>query len=259
MKVAVVIPAYNEARTVARVAAVARQTPAVDRVIVVDDGSDDGTAEAAAAVPGVEVVRQEQNRGKGEAMKAGVAAAADCDVIVFLDADLIGLRPEHVERLIEPVRSGRAAMACGLFDRGPWLNWWFLHVLPVLTGERAVRREIFEALEPDELRGYKVEAALNSLCKMNKLPVECFVLDGMFHVVKERKRGVVIGTIEKIAMLLTAVWSYFYFHLKRAPKYTLRKLMVALKLWAPRRRITRAQLGLRLQKKKASEENRTAA
>lgn len=238
MRVAVIIPAYNEAATVARVAAIARQAPSVDRVIVVDDGSTDGTDRAAASVPGVEVLRHETNLGKGEAMRTGVRAASDCDIIVFLDADLVGLRPDHIERMIEPVRSGRAVMACGLFDRGPFLNWVFLHWLPVLTGERALRREVFEALEEDELHGYKVEAALNSLCRMNRLPVECFVLDGMFHVVKEKKRGPIIGFISKVAMLATAVWSYVYFHLKRAPKFALNRLLAKLGLRAPYRKVT---------------------
>ncbi len=227
MAVAVIIPAYNEAATVAQVAAVARQARGVDRVIVVDDGSADRTAEAAASVPGVQVIRLERNQGKGEAMRAGAAAAADAEILVFLDADLTGLKPEHVERLIEPVRRGEAVMACGLFDRGPWLNWWFLHVFPVLTGERALRRELFDALEPDELHGYKVEAALNSLCRLNRFPVRYFVLDGMFHVVKERKRGPLLGLLGKIAMLTVAAWSYVYFHLKRFPRYAWQRIRSA--------------------------------
>lgn len=241
MKVAVVIPAYNEAATVARVAETALKAPSVDRVIVVDDGSTDGTDRAAAGVAGVEVIRHEENRGKGEAMRTGVEAANDCDIIVFLDADLTGLRPDHIERLIEPVRSGRAVMACGLFDRGPRLNWLFLRFLPVLTGERALRREIFEALEEDELHGYKVEAALNSLCKMNRLPVECFVLDGMFHVVKEKKRGLILGLVAKVVMLATAIWSYVYFHMKRAPRYVFYRFLNVLGL-KPRYRDIRPDL-----------------
>ena len=60
-------------------------------------------------------------------------------------------------------------MACGLCDRGSTRNTLALHHLPILSGQRALRRELFEALEPDEASGYKVEAALNSLVAQRKL------------------------------------------------------------------------------------------
>ena len=63
----------------------------VDDVVVVDNASSDGTATVAAA-HGARVV-YEPVPGKGEAMRAGVAAATGSDIIVFLDADLVGLRP----------------------------------------------------------------------------------------------------------------------------------------------------------------------
>ena len=68
------------------------------------------------AAHGAQVVA-EPLTGKGEAMRAGVDAT-DAEVIVFLDADLVGLRPDHVDALVRAVRDG-AGMACGLFDRGP--------------------------------------------------------------------------------------------------------------------------------------------
>jgi glycosyltransferase involved in cell wall biosynthesis len=219
VKVAVVIPAYNEATTVGEVARCARQAPSVDRVVVVSDGSTDGTEEVVRQIPGVELIRHAIKSGKGEALQTGARAVPEAEILVFLDADLTGFCPEHVEMLVRPVRDEQFAMACGLFDRGPFWNWIFLHVLPVLTGERALRREVFEALEQDEIRGYKVEAALNSFCKIHRLPVKHMVLPGMFHVPKEKKRGPLLGLIAKVAMLLYAAWSYGYFHVKRFPRY----------------------------------------
>ncbi|MGH9039581.1 MAG: glycosyltransferase, partial [Acidimicrobiia bacterium] len=119
MRAAAVIPAYNEASTVGEVVQVASLATLIDEVVVVDNASTDDTA-AVAGKAGARVVACSQP-GKGQAMAAGVAAT-DAPVIVFLDADLVGLRPEHVDRLAEAVLNGRAAMACGLFDRGPLLN-----------------------------------------------------------------------------------------------------------------------------------------
>ena len=116
-RTAAVIPAWNEATTVGAVVYAALDARRVDDVVVVDNASTDATA-AAAAAHGARVVR-EPRPGKGEALRAGVAAVADADVVVFLDADLVGLRPGHIDDLVAAVRAGGAAMACGLFDRGP--------------------------------------------------------------------------------------------------------------------------------------------
>jgi glycosyltransferase involved in cell wall biosynthesis len=209
-----VIPAYNEAATVGEVVEVALQSDLIDEVLVVDNASTDDTA-AAAAKAGARVETCTVP-GKGQAMASGVAATG-APVIVFLDADLVGLVPGHVDRLADTVLSGRAAMACGLFDRGPMLNRLFLEVLPILTGQRALRREIFEGLHHKDQCGYKIEAALNSRCKELGEPVESFVCDGLWHRTKEEKYPSVLeGFVRKQGMLITAVAAYAGYRLRKA-------------------------------------------
>ena len=212
MRVAAIIPAWNEAETIGGVVHVARDAASVDEVIVVDNGSTDATAKVAAAA-GARVVR-ELEPGKGEAMRAGVAAT-DAELIVFLDADLLGLTPQHIDDLVRPVARGEVAMACGSFDRGPVANQFFLR-LPVLTGQRALRRELFEALALSDIKGWKVEAALNSIVAQRKLVRRDMVSCGLWHRTKEQKfDSPVAGFAHKQAMLLTAVWSYLSFAVKR--------------------------------------------
>lgn len=212
MSVAVVIPAQNEEATVGKVVDAATAASSVDEVIVVDNASGDATA-LVAAHHGARVVAQPTG-GKGEAMAAGVAAT-DKDLVVFLDGDLVGLRPDHVDRLVAAVSEG-AAMACGLFDRGRLLNPIFLHMLPVLTGQRALRRELFEQVPPGGARGYRVEAALNSLVKERRLPVKAFVCDGLWHRPKEEKFATPLqGYVAKAAMLATAVIAYASLRMRR--------------------------------------------
>jgi glycosyltransferase involved in cell wall biosynthesis len=212
--VTAVIPAWNEAQTIGAVVFAALDALQVDEVIVVDNASTDATA-AVAAAHGARVVI-EPTPGKGEAMRAGVAAAPQAGVIVFLDADLVGLRPHHIDSLVGAVVDGRADMACGLFDRGPVANPIFLEGLPVLTGQRAVRRELFELLARADVRGYRVEAALNSLVAQCGLVRHDEVLPGLWHRTKEEKlASPVVGHATKLAMLASACWSYVRFAVAR--------------------------------------------
>jgi glycosyltransferase involved in cell wall biosynthesis len=212
--VVAIIPAWNEAETVGAVVYAARDARLVDHVIVVDNGSSDATALVAAA-HGAQVV-YEPVAGKGEAMRAGVAAAGDAAVVVFLDADLVGLGSDDVDALVRQVTERGAAMACGLFDRGPLLNPAFLRLLPVLAGPRAVRRALFVELDDDDLRGYRVEAALNSLVAQHGLARHDRIVRGLWHRTKEEKLdSPVVGHATKLAMLATACWSYARFAVGR--------------------------------------------
>jgi glycosyltransferase involved in cell wall biosynthesis len=110
-KTAIVIPAYNEERFIGSVVLKARQY--AKSVIVVDDGSTDGTA-ALAAQAGAQVVRHPMNLGKGAALNSGfkMAREAAAQVVVMLDGD--GQHhPEEVEKVIEPILAGKADIVIG--------------------------------------------------------------------------------------------------------------------------------------------------
>ncbi len=117
MTVVALIPAYDEAPRVGAVIAGLRAI--VSRVLVVDDGSSDGTADVAAAA-GADVLRQPANGGKGLAIRAGLARVlgGDATHVLFLDAD--GQHdPADAPALIDAARSGRGDVVIGErpFDR----------------------------------------------------------------------------------------------------------------------------------------------
>lgn len=139
-----VIPAYNEAP---RIAAVLRSVvghPAIDEVIVVDDGSSDGTAEAAARIEGIRLIRLPQNRGKSWAVSVGIEAASQ-PLILFLDSDLLGLGPEALEALVAPVREGRADVSISLRGNSPWP--WRAIGLDYISGERVMPKALIGETE----------------------------------------------------------------------------------------------------------------
>ena len=109
LRVAAVIPVLNEAESIAGViASIPRAT--CQTIIVVDNGSTDGTADIARRA-GATVVNAAQ-RGYGWAARAGCDAAADQDAVVFLDGDG-SMPPDEIARLLAPIASGRADIVCG--------------------------------------------------------------------------------------------------------------------------------------------------
>ena len=115
--VSVIVPAFDESATIVDVLnRVGEKVPFRTEVIVVDDGSTDDTAVLAESVPGTLVVRQGINRGKGAAVRAGIARSTG-DIVVIQDADL-EYDPVDIPRLIEPLTRGVADVVYGSRLRG---------------------------------------------------------------------------------------------------------------------------------------------
>ena len=168
------------------------------QVIVVDDGSIDGTGDAAAAAGAKVVHRHPSETGsKAHAMEAGVAAT-DADAILFVDADCLNLTSQHLDEICRPFVEGRAAMSLGTFDYGFW-NWLVLRSPPT-TGERIIPRWVFEAIPPDELDGYTIEYIINGVVAERRLPTTARVMRGVTHRTKRDKLGRLEGTVETARM-----------------------------------------------------------
>jgi len=199
----VVIPAFNEADYVRPVLEVVRQVAGLTRIIVVDDGSTDGTAEVVRAAssgdPRIQAIRLPGNYGKAAAIVTGIAFS-ECDLIVLVDADLVGLRPQHIEDLIAPVRSGEYAMALGLFRRGRFQTD-ISHVLtPYLSGQRCLRWPLFRTTPELGTARAGVEVALSLHAWRSRLPVKRVPWRGVTHVMKTEKAGRVRGLWQHLRM-----------------------------------------------------------
>lgn len=200
MSVAAIIPAYNEEQTIAVVIETLLSSAHVDEVIVVSDGSTDKTAQVASKYP-VKVVILDANVGKGGAMKAG-AKATNCEILLFIDADLVGLRVEHVYALLEPVRSGKTVMSIGVFSEGRVSTDLAQKIAPSLSGQRAVKRELFNAVPKLEDSRFGVEVALTSYAERNGVEIVKVSLPSLSQVTKEEKRGFLLGLHARIEMYM---------------------------------------------------------
>ncbi len=198
MKSSAIIPALNEELTIASVVDALKLAPSVGQVIVVSDGSTDHTAQVARDA-GAEVIELVQNLGKGGAMREGVKLARH-DTLVFVDGDLIGLTPVHVQQLVEPVLAGQADMSVGIFKRGRRATDLAQRFAPFLSGQRAIRRELFEAVDGLELSRFGAELALTRYVREHHLRVQEVLLADLSHRMKEEKLGIIKGISARVKM-----------------------------------------------------------
>lgn len=224
---AAVIPAYNEAGRISAVLEAVIHAGSVQEIIVVTDGCADNTANEARAVAErlaavlaenaaqgigcreLRVFELKHNIGKGGAMTYG-ALRTEADVLLFLDADLIGLETQQIDDLLAPMlceeATQRADMALGLFGavRGGIFGWWLgvcHRQMAALTGQRAIRREVFLAVPGLTNSRFGIETAITRYVKyIWKLKVSNVPLHGVTHPVKEEKIGVWKGFRHRVNM-----------------------------------------------------------
>ncbi|WP_258360114.1 glycosyltransferase family 2 protein [Moorella sulfitireducens] len=195
--ISAVIPAYNEAATVGKVVETLKKVNSIVEIIVVSDGSQDATA-GIARRHGARVIELATNGGKGAAMTVGARAARE-DILLFLDADLEGLTAAHVEALVAPLLEGSADMTVGIFSQGRSLTDLAQVVAPHLSGQRAIRKELFLAVGAENSR-FEVEVLLTSEARARGWRVQKIPLANMTHIMKEEKRGLYRGVIARMGM-----------------------------------------------------------
>lgn len=172
LTVSVIIPAYNEEKTVANVVKVVKSLNYIKEVIVVDDGSIDQTAKLAMEA-GATVINHLKNRGKGAAIKTGFNNSKG-DIVVFLDADLHNLTRSQVDNIIKPIMSGEADITKTKFKREagrvteltakPLLNFFFPEIKfdQPLSGQFAAKRSFLNKIKLEDDYGVDVGIVLDA-------------------------------------------------------------------------------------------------
>lgn len=156
-----VVPAHNEAGRVGATVEAIRTLDRVEQVVVVDDGSSDGTVREANAA-GARVLIAPRHRGKGGALEGALARIRPASVYLFIDGD-VGSSAKEAGALVEAVLEGSADLAIGILPRDPRHGGFRIvkqlaalvikvlgghRVVEPLSGQRAALREVVEAVRP---------------------------------------------------------------------------------------------------------------
>lgn len=198
MKASCIIPAYNEEKTISNIIKVVKEVELISEIIVVSDGSTDNTLEIARSL-GIKTIQFKKNRGKGAALKAGIDKAKE-EIVLFIDADLIGLNKYHIENLLRPLITEKADMTIGVFKNGRLLTDIAQKITPELSGQRAVKKSVLSYVGDIDITGYEVEIALTKILRKNNCRIDIVELIDMTHIMKEEKHGFLKGLVERIKM-----------------------------------------------------------
>ena len=170
--VSVVIPAYNEEKTVSNVISVVKELSYVDEVIVVDDGSYDETVEIAKKA-GATVISHTKNLGKGSAISTGFRYSKG-DIVAFIDADIYNFDYDKIHSIIKPILEGKTDITKTKFMREsgrvteltakPLLRFFFPEITfeQPLSGQFAGKRSVLSKIKFEKDYGVDVGIVLDA-------------------------------------------------------------------------------------------------
>lgn len=222
MKTVVIIPALNEERSVAGVVCSVK-TKGADKVIVVDNGSSDSSAQVAANAGALVV--SESKRGYGAACLAGIAHADDAEIIVFMDADGAD-DAQDFSKLVHPIRSGEkdfviACRAYGTIAPGAMTipqrfgNWLATSLIYLIWGVRygdlgpfrAIRKASLDLLQMEDRDfGWTVEMQIKAI--QHGLRIEEISTDYFKRIGTSKISGTIKGTILAGYKILFTIFIY---------------------------------------------------
>ena len=126
MKISIIIPVFNEEKTIAKIIRQINNVVGFQKeIIVIDDASVDGTSQKLQEFKGIKIIRHPNNLGKGSAIRTGIDSASG-DYILVQDADL-EYDPQDVLSMIKPIIQGKAEVVYGSRFTGPRRNMFFWH------------------------------------------------------------------------------------------------------------------------------------
>lgn len=181
LKVSAIVPAFNEEKNIAANLNTLINSKYIDEVICVNDASTDNTLKILKRIKGIILLNNKKNRGKAYSVSKGIKRASG-DIVVLIDADLIGLKEESIKNLVNALQNKRYNVAVGY----PYY-YNMDKICKPLAGERAYfKKDLLPYLKIISKKGYALELYLNYLYENKK--IKLFPLKGTKHPYKQEKQ-----------------------------------------------------------------------
>jgi glycosyltransferase involved in cell wall biosynthesis len=199
-----VVCAYNEADRIRNILDVIVGHPGLSEVIVVNDGSTDATLALLASYPSIRVLSHSPNRGKTYALSRGIAAAR-CDYLMLLDADLAGVTSADIDALAAPVMKGEVDVTISLRSNSLWIYRQL--GLDFVSGERVAPKWLLagavEAMQ--RLPRWGGEVYMNEIFIRQGCRIGVVKWPRVINIRKDEKAGFWRGTLAEARMISDAV------------------------------------------------------
>ncbi len=164
--VSALIPAYNEERNINQVLLLLKKSSLIDEVICINDGSGDKTLQIVKKIPEIKIINLKKNCGKANAIVEGLKAAKG-EIVIFIDADVTGLKEDSLKKLISPLQKQTADAVIGY----PIISRMDKFFKP-LSGERAYfRKDLLPHLSSLKNKRWGLELHLNFLFRGKRLKI----------------------------------------------------------------------------------------
>jgi glycosyltransferase involved in cell wall biosynthesis len=221
-----IIPAFNEAERIGEIIKVAKSSPMVGEIIVINDGSTDNTSKVISKFKGIKIIDYSKNKGKSFAVLQGIKSSKN-KILLLLDSDLIGLKSSDLNKLIEPVVKGKADVSISMRANGRskiWKKLWKYIGVDPLSGERVFHKRILGDINHlKKINRYEIEMFLNRKIIESGLSVKIVQWDNVIGPWKSQKLGnVFLGTKDDLLMMMQIFKSagifglaYSTYHLKK--------------------------------------------
>lgn len=206
-KATAIVPAYKERPRIGHVIEALINATSLSQIIVIDDGSHDGTTEFIQSnFPSVLCLTNEPNKGKAYSMNRAVEESTN-DVIFFCDADLVGLTPLMVDEMVMPVIEKKYDMFIGI--RNNVMQKSFLP-FALNSGERSLRKELWQKLPKFYKYRFRIEAGLNLMVYFASERGMGYQVMPYYQTLKEVKYGFWRGEWQRQKMNFDVVVGWIY-------------------------------------------------